>query len=51
MYSDLERDSFSNEDGIATMRFTNENIDRYVEQIADAIAKVARRRYKEDSFF
>ena len=49
LYADLERDSFSHEDGIVTKRYTNEDIDRYVEQIADAIAKVAKRRYREDS--
>jgi very-short-patch-repair endonuclease len=49
VYSDLERDSFSHEDGIVTKRFTNEDIDKYVDQIAEAIAKVARKRYKEES--
>ena len=48
-YADLERDTYSAEDGIATKRFANEEIDRYVEQIADAIAKVARRRYRKES--
>jgi very-short-patch-repair endonuclease len=48
-YADLERGTYSAEDGIATKRFTNEDIDRYVEQIAGAIAKVAKKRYREES--
>jgi very-short-patch-repair endonuclease len=51
LYADLERDSYSNDDGIVTKRYTNEMIDNYVEIIADAIAKVARRRFREDSIF
>jgi very-short-patch-repair endonuclease len=51
LYADLERDSFSNDDGIVTKRFTNEMIDNHVEQVADVIAKVAKRRYREDSLF
>jgi very-short-patch-repair endonuclease len=53
LYSDLERDSFSHEDGIVTKRYTNEDIDKYLDEIAEAIAKVARKRHREEfeSFF
>jgi len=46
-YADLERSSYSEEDGIQTMHVPNDVVDRDVERLADTIAKVARRRYRE----
>ncbi len=46
-----QRDSYSNDDGIVTKRYTNDMIDEHCEEIADVLAKVAKRRYREDSFF
>ena len=47
LYVDLEREEYSHEDGFETKRYTNEEIDTDVERIADALAEVARRRYRE----
>jgi very-short-patch-repair endonuclease len=47
LYSDIERDSYSQEDDISTIRIPNADIDKDVNQVADSIAKVARRRYRE----
>ena len=49
LYADLERDAYSHEDGVVTKRYTNEEIDNHLEKIADALAKVARKRYRKDS--
>lgn len=54
LYSDIERDSYSQEEDISTIRIPNDDIDKDVNQVADSIAKVARRRYREedkDSFW
>ena len=40
--SDFNRDYFSFKDGYFTKRITNELIENHLEQIADAIAKVAQ---------
>ncbi|MEN9913072.1 MAG: hypothetical protein RLY66_480 [Candidatus Parcubacteria bacterium] len=42
MISDFNRDYFSFKDGFFTKRITNELIDHHVEEIADAIATVAK---------
>ena len=47
MYKDLMRDSWSYENGIKTLRLRNDDIEKDVRGIAETIAKVARRRYKE----
>jgi very-short-patch-repair endonuclease len=47
LYSDIQRDSYSQEDGIGTIRIPNEEIDKDVNKVANSIAKVARRRYSE----
>lgn len=49
MYADLERDSYSQEDGIVTKRITNELVDRHLDELADAMAKVARKRHREEN--
>ncbi|MCW4002722.1 MAG: DUF559 domain-containing protein [Candidatus Bathyarchaeota archaeon] len=49
LYSDLERDSFSQNDEKSTIRITNDAIERDLDGIADSIAKVARRRYRKDN--
>ena len=51
LYSDLERDSYSQEDEKGTIRITNDAIEKDLDEIADSIAKVARKRYREDSDF
>jgi len=48
LYADVKRDSHSHEDDIYTIRVTNEAVDRDAERIAQAIAKVARRKYREN---
>jgi very-short-patch-repair endonuclease len=47
MYSDIQRDEYSSDDGYVTRRFSNYDIDYHCDKVADAIAEVARRRYKE----
>ncbi len=47
MYSDIARDEYSHDDGVATRRFTNFDIDNHCDEVADAIAAVARKRYYE----
>ena len=47
LYSDIQRDSYSQEDGIHTIRIPNETIDKDVNKLANTIAKVARKRYSE----
>jgi very-short-patch-repair endonuclease len=52
LYSDLERDSFSHEEEIRTIRIPNEMIERNLDELADSLARVARKRYrKEESGF
>ncbi len=50
IYSDLERSHYSHEDGFDTLRYSNADIDTDVEKIADAISKVAKRRYRKQDF-
>ena len=51
MNSDIKRSEGSREDDIHTLRYSNSEIDEYVEQIADNIAKLARRRKREEDEF
>ena len=44
LFRDLERDSYSHLDGMDTIRIPNSYIDNYLDQIADSIAEVARKR-------
>jgi len=44
LFRDLERDSYSHLDGIATIRILNFYVDNHLDKIADAIAEVARKR-------
>jgi very-short-patch-repair endonuclease len=48
LYSDLERDSFSHEKEIRTVRIPNEMIERNLDELADSLARVARKRYREE---
>jgi very-short-patch-repair endonuclease len=51
IHSDLERAYWSGRDGYDTIHIPNILIEKHLEEIADAIAKVARERYqweKED---
>ncbi len=49
--SDVKRTEGSQEDDFHTLRYSNTEIDEYVEQIADNIAKLARKRKREDDDF
>jgi very-short-patch-repair endonuclease len=51
LYADFERDTGSEEDGIKTIRVPNSLIEENVNQLADSIAKVVRKRCREDEFF
>jgi len=44
LFRDLERDSYSHLDGIDTIRIPNFYVDSHLDEIADAIAEVARKR-------
>ena len=44
LFRDLERDSYSHSDGIDTIRIPNFYIDSHLDEIADAIAEVTRKR-------
>jgi len=44
LFRDLERDSYSHLDGIATIRIPNFYVDNDLDKIANAIAEVARKR-------
>ena len=44
LFRDLERDSYSRLDGIDTIRIPNFYIDSHLDEIANAIAEVARKR-------
>lgn len=45
--ADISRTEYSHDDGYATIRYSNDQIDNYCDKIADAIAAVARKRYRE----
>jgi len=47
MLSDISRDEYSHDDGVHTLRFSNFDIDAHCDKVADAIATVARKRYRE----
>jgi very-short-patch-repair endonuclease len=49
LYADIKRDSYSHDEEIHTIRITNEAVDRYADKIAENIAKVARRKRREDA--
>ena len=49
--ADYERDSGSEEDGIRTIRVPNSLIEENVNGLADSIAKVVRKRYREEDEF
>lgn len=49
LYSDLERDSYSHEDEIRTIHIPNERVDKSLDELADTLAKVARKRFREDN--
>jgi very-short-patch-repair endonuclease len=49
LYSDLERDSYSHEEEMRTIRIPNETIDKNLEEVADSLAKVARKRYRDEN--
>jgi len=51
MYADMKRTEGSQEDEFYTMRYSNSDIDENVELIADNIAKVARKRKREEDDF
>lgn len=40
--ADLKRDHYSDDEGYSTKRFSNQLIDTHVEDIADAIAQIAK---------
>lgn len=44
LFRDLERDSYSHSDGIDTIRIPNFYVDSHLDEIADAIAQVTRKR-------
>jgi very-short-patch-repair endonuclease len=44
--ADLNRDYHSHKDGFVTKRYTNEQINKHLDEIADAIAEVVRKRTK-----
>ena len=44
LFRDLERDSYSHLDGIDTIRIPNSYVDSHLDEIANAIAEVARKR-------
>jgi very-short-patch-repair endonuclease len=44
LFRDLERDSYSHLDGIDTIRIPNFYVDSHLDEIANAIAEVARKR-------
>jgi very-short-patch-repair endonuclease len=46
LFRDLQRDLYSHLDGKDTIRIPNSYVDNYLDQIADAIAEVAKRRAK-----
>jgi very-short-patch-repair endonuclease len=48
LYSDLERDSFSHDDEKSTIRISNDMVDKNLDKLADSIAKVARKKYREE---
>jgi len=48
LYSDLKRDSYSHEDETSTIRVSNETVDNNLDELADSIAKVARKRHREE---
>ncbi len=47
LFRDLERDSYSHSDGIDTIRIPNFYVDSHLDEIADAIAEVTRKRRNE----
>jgi very-short-patch-repair endonuclease len=48
LYSDLKRDSYSHEDETSTIRISNETVDKNLDELADSIARVARKRHREE---
>jgi very-short-patch-repair endonuclease len=44
LFRDLERDSYSHLDGIDTIRIPNFYVESHLDEIANAIAEVARKR-------
>lgn len=46
LFRDLERDSYSHLDGIDTVRIPNSYVDSHLDEVANAIAEVARKRQK-----
>lgn len=44
LFRDLERDSYSHSDGVDTIRIPNFYVDSHLNEIADAIAEVTRKR-------
>ena len=44
LFRDLERDSFSHKKGISTIRIPNFFVDNHLDELADSIAEVARKR-------
>jgi len=47
LYTDIARAEYSHEDGVSTIRYSNDQIDKECDKIADAIAIAARKRYRE----
>jgi very-short-patch-repair endonuclease len=47
LFRDLERDSYSHSDGIDTIRVPNFYVDECLDEVADSIAEVAKRRAKK----
>ena len=50
LFRDLERDSYSRLDGIDTIRIPNFYIDSHLDEIANAIAEVAKKRGKNAEY-
>jgi very-short-patch-repair endonuclease len=47
LFRDLERDSYSHSDGTDTTRVPNFYVDKRLDEVADSIAEVAKRRSKK----
>jgi very-short-patch-repair endonuclease len=47
LFRDLERDSYSHSDGIDTIRVPNFYVDKCLDEVAESIAEVAKRRSKK----
>ena len=50
LFADLERDSFSQIDKIATIRITNDIVEENIDDLAESIAQVARKRYRNNRY-